>query len=146
MRNRIMRAGQMANLIIERQKRSSSHTQQHARPSQSPTRTRLLMILTCLAAVGIAVAVGPLPISPNGDLVVSSVMMAAAIASRRDYHASEEADVCSRGIRCSNSKSTRLFPFPIPSLQNHQKTAWSRIAAERACSRLKSSRKVRFFM
>lgn len=135
----------MANSVIERQKSPLNHPQPSVQPSQSLTWTRLLVLLTYIAAVGVAIAVGPLPISPNGDLVVSSLMMAAAIASRRGCHTSEEADVCSQGIRCSTIKATRPFPFPSPSLQNHQKTAWSRIAPERACSRLKSSRKVRFF-
>lgn len=113
----------MADPVMERQKSPLSHTQQHARPSQSPTRTRLLMMLTCLVAVGIAVAVGPLPIGPNGDLVVSSVMMAAACASRRDHHAPKKEGVYCGWIRRSTFKSTRPFLSLKPSLQNHPKSS-----------------------
>ncbi|MFN3680886.1 MAG: hypothetical protein ACK4VP_02425 [Nitrospira sp.] len=70
----------MADPIAGWQKGPLNHAQPFVQPSQSLTRTRLLMMLTCLAAVGVAIVVGPLPISPNGDLVVSSVMMAAACA------------------------------------------------------------------
>lgn len=42
-------------------------------------RTWLLMMLAYLVAVGIAVAVGPLPIGPNSDLVVSSLMMSGGL-------------------------------------------------------------------
>ncbi len=134
----------MADPITERLKSPFNHTQQSARPSQSLMMTRLFMVLTCLAAVGIAMAIGPLPIGQNGDLVVSSVMIAAACTSRRPNNILGRKNTDNKRIR-QFTKSMRPFPSTKSSLQNHQKTAWSRTAAERACSRLKSSRRGRFF-
>lgn len=119
----------MADPITERLKSLFNHTQQSARPSQSLMMARLFMMLTCLAAVGIAMAIGPLPVGQNGDLVVSSVMIAAACTSRRSNNILGEKmpTIINKWIR-QFTKSMRPFPSTKPSLQNHQKTAWSRTA------------------
>lgn len=148
----IIGGSQMTDSVLGCQERRDGLVRQaHLRAllQQDLMWTRLLVMLSCLVAVGIAIAVGPLSVGPNGDLVVSLLMMAVACTSRggnvRLKAETVGSSVCCTMIKGATFKSAKPVLSIKSSLRNHQKTAWARTIAGRTCSPLTSGRTVRFF-